>query len=215
MSRARRMRPQALSRFATLPRCSRPGSSSKVELCGTGCLSENQARRPRDPSHCIGHLVGVRHNCALRTGADDASRPFSGRELLARVRVAVRRSLRTRARDAFAFDDVNVDFRNMQLRREGSVVVPLTPQAFKILKFMVQNAERVISRDELLNEVTSVSGSHRSADAILTARLAELRKYVMFVLDEMVRKGDPQPGDMGIMVGLGPGMAAELALLRW
>jgi DNA-binding response OmpR family regulator len=110
---------------------------------------------------------------------------------------------------------VNVDFRNMQLRREGSVVVPLTPQAFKILKFMVQNAERVISRDELLNEVTSVSGSHRSADAILTARLAELRKYVMFVLDQMVRKGDPQPGDMGIMVGLGPGMAAELALLRW
>ena len=38
---------------------------------------------------------------------------------------------------------------------------------------------------------------------------------VMFVLDEVVRKGDPQPGDMGIMVGLGPGMAAELALLRW
>jgi alkylresorcinol/alkylpyrone synthase len=38
---------------------------------------------------------------------------------------------------------------------------------------------------------------------------------VMFVLDEVVRKGDPQPGDIGIMVGLGPGMAAELALLRW
>lgn len=38
---------------------------------------------------------------------------------------------------------------------------------------------------------------------------------VMFVLDEVVRKGDPHPGDMGIMVGLGPGMAAELALLRW
>ena len=38
---------------------------------------------------------------------------------------------------------------------------------------------------------------------------------VMFVLDEVVRKGDPQPGDMGIMVGLGPGMAAELALVRW
>jgi len=37
----------------------------------------------------------------------------------------------------------------------------------------------------------------------------------MFVLDEVVRKGDPQPGDMGIMVGVGPGMAAELALLRW
>jgi two-component system alkaline phosphatase synthesis response regulator PhoP len=102
----------------------------------------------------------------LELGADDyASRPFSGRELLARVRVVVRRSLRSSARDAYAFDDVNVDFRNMQLRREGSMV-PLTPQEFKILKFMVQNAERVISRDELLNEVWGChnSDSRRSVD---------------------------------------------------
>jgi predicted naringenin-chalcone synthase len=51
---------------------------------------------------------------------------------------------------------------------------------------------------------------------------AVLRNYgnmssptVMFVLDEVVRNGDPHPGDWGIMVALGPGMAAEVALLRW
>lgn len=38
---------------------------------------------------------------------------------------------------------------------------------------------------------------------------------VMFVLDEVVRTGDPQPGDWGVMIALGPGMAAEVALLRW
>ena len=38
---------------------------------------------------------------------------------------------------------------------------------------------------------------------------------VMFVLDEVVRKGDPQPGDWGVMIALGPGMAAEVALLKW
>jgi predicted naringenin-chalcone synthase len=38
---------------------------------------------------------------------------------------------------------------------------------------------------------------------------------VMFVLEEVVRKGNPQPGDWGVMVALGPGMAAETALLRW
>ena len=38
---------------------------------------------------------------------------------------------------------------------------------------------------------------------------------VMFVLDEIVRTGNPQPGDWGVMIALGPGMAAELALLRW
>jgi alkylresorcinol/alkylpyrone synthase len=38
---------------------------------------------------------------------------------------------------------------------------------------------------------------------------------VMFVLNEVVRNGDPQPGDWGVMIALGPGMAAEVALLRW
>jgi 3,5-dihydroxyphenylacetyl-CoA synthase len=38
---------------------------------------------------------------------------------------------------------------------------------------------------------------------------------VMFVLNEVVRHGDPRPGDWGLMVALGPGMAAEVALLRW
>jgi polyketide synthase Type III len=38
---------------------------------------------------------------------------------------------------------------------------------------------------------------------------------VMFVLDEVIRTGDPEPGDWGVMVALGPGMAAEAALLRW
>src|ERR1700733_5769468 len=38
---------------------------------------------------------------------------------------------------------------------------------------------------------------------------------VMFVLEEVVRDGDPQPGDWGVMIALGPGMAAEVALLRW
>lgn len=38
---------------------------------------------------------------------------------------------------------------------------------------------------------------------------------VMFVLDEVVRKGEPRPQDWGVMIALGPGMAAEAALLRW
>jgi len=38
---------------------------------------------------------------------------------------------------------------------------------------------------------------------------------VMFVLGEVVQSGDPRPGDGGVMIALGPGMAAEVALLRW
>jgi polyketide synthase Type III len=38
---------------------------------------------------------------------------------------------------------------------------------------------------------------------------------VMFVLNEIVRNGEPRRGDWGVMIALGPGMAAEVALLRW
>jgi predicted naringenin-chalcone synthase len=38
---------------------------------------------------------------------------------------------------------------------------------------------------------------------------------VMFVLDEVVRNSNPQPGDWGVIIALGPGMAAETALIRW
>jgi 3,5-dihydroxyphenylacetyl-CoA synthase len=38
---------------------------------------------------------------------------------------------------------------------------------------------------------------------------------IMFVLDEVVRTGDPRAGDWGVMIALGPGMAAEVALLKW
>jgi DNA-binding response OmpR family regulator len=89
----------------------------------------------------------------LELGADDyVTKPFSPRELLARVRAALRRNTRTGTGDMFSFGAVSVDFIRMETTREGQPVA-LTAQEFKTLKFMAQNAERVISRDELLNEV--------------------------------------------------------------
>jgi DNA-binding response OmpR family regulator len=66
------------------------------------------------------------------------------------VRAAIRRSSRAPASEVYKFDDVVVDFTKMQLLRGGEPV-PLTAQEFKILKFMAQNPERVIPREELLN----------------------------------------------------------------
>jgi DNA-binding response OmpR family regulator len=90
----------------------------------------------------------------LELGAHDyVTKPFSPRELLARVRTAMRRrAMAAPVADSFSFDNVKVDFTRMELRRDG-VLVPMTSQEFKVLKFMIQNAERVLSREELLNQV--------------------------------------------------------------
>jgi len=89
----------------------------------------------------------------LELGAHDyVTKPFSPRELLARVRTAMRRSTRIPPTETFTFGDVKVDFTKMELSREGNPV-QLTSQEFKVLKFMIQNAERVLSREDLLNHV--------------------------------------------------------------
>jgi DNA-binding response OmpR family regulator len=89
----------------------------------------------------------------LELGADDyVTKPFSPRELLARVRAAVRRTSRIDPGDSFVFGKISVDFTRMELRR-NSQPVALTAQEFRLLKFFTQNPSRVISRSELLNEV--------------------------------------------------------------
>jgi DNA-binding response OmpR family regulator len=83
---------------------------------------------------------------------DYVTKPFSPRELLARVRAALRRSAQVIVEDVFGFDDVTVSFSKMELTRGGQPIA-LTGKEFKILKFFLQNPERPVSRKELLSEV--------------------------------------------------------------
>lgn len=89
----------------------------------------------------------------LELGADDyVTKPFSPRELMARVQAAIRRRRRPATSNTYCFADCEIDFKKMTVVRKG-LPITLTSHEFKLLKFFTDNAERVLSREELLNEV--------------------------------------------------------------
>ena len=116
----------------------------------------------------------------LDLGADDyVSKPFSVRELMARVRAHLRRSeAAAPARDVLKFDDVVVDFRRYEARR-GAQILDMTRKEFGVLRYLASRAGAVVTRDELLNEVWGYEATPttRTVDnhlALLRAKLEEV-----------------------------------------
>jgi DNA-binding response OmpR family regulator len=90
----------------------------------------------------------------LEFGADDyMTKPFSVRELLARVHALLRRKGEIRKDlDVYAFGDVTVDFRRQETVRKGKKV-KLSVREYAVLKFLILHEGEVVTRDMLLNSV--------------------------------------------------------------
>jgi DNA-binding response OmpR family regulator len=105
----------------------------------------------------------------LELGADDyVTKPFSFRELLARIRALLRRSESTSQgpeREVVELGQVTVDLAGRRLLR-GSEALPVKPKAFELLAFLLRNAGHVFTREQLLENVWGYdyAGETRTVD---------------------------------------------------
>ncbi|HEY5487663.1 MAG TPA: response regulator transcription factor [Candidatus Limnocylindrales bacterium] len=105
----------------------------------------------------------------LELGADDyVTKPFSFRELLARIRALLRRSeqqSQSAETETVELGGVKVDLAGRRLLR-GSEVLAVKPKAFELLAFLIRNAGHVFTRDQLLERVWGYdyAGETRTVD---------------------------------------------------
>ena len=132
----------------------------------------------------------------LEMGADDyLAKPFSPRELVARVRAILRRANgagQTETLPAYQKGGLKIDFATYEVLVRGKTV-KLTLKEFELLKFLVQNPNRVLNRDQLLDRVWG-------GETFVTPRTVDVH---IRRLRKAIEKDDSQPKWILTLRGVG------------
>jgi DNA-binding response OmpR family regulator len=113
----------------------------------------------------------------LELGADDyVTKPFSIRELLARVKAVLRRAGTVpKVTEKFSFGEVEVNLRSCQVSRKGRAM-DFSSKEFELLKFFLHHPGETLSRDRLLEEVWGYE--HFPTTRTVDAHIVRLRQKV-------------------------------------
>lgn len=111
----------------------------------------------------------------LKIGADDyMTKPFSISELLARTEAALRRADR-KPFETYSFGDVHLNFSSFTATK-GTTPIELAPREFDVLRYMVENRGRVITRTEMLARIWGFSGNLHTRT--IDTHIASLRQKI-------------------------------------
>ncbi|GGF48642.1 DNA-binding response regulator [Aliidongia dinghuensis] len=119
----------------------------------------------------------------LEVGADDyVAKPFDARELLARVKAVLRRAAAPvppaesmATRPVWRFAGWRLDLARRELRSEqNDILIPLTSGEFELLLAFVEHAQRVLTRDQLLD--LAHGSSHEAYDRSIDLQVSRLRR---------------------------------------
>lgn len=125
----------------------------------------------------------------LESGADDyVVKPYSIAELLARIRILLRRSNYVPA-STLQLGDLRIDCTSRQIVR-GTRRIDLTPREYDILEYLVRNQDNIVTRNMLARDVLRVAQRTDSVDNIISVHIAHLRHKLN------------EPGDTPLIQGL-------------
>lgn len=119
----------------------------------------------------------------LELGADDyVTKPFSVREVLARIKALTRRQTSVSGEiDEIRIGNLNVDFRKQEMT-DGKKNIPMTAKEFELLKYFAEHEGQVVSRDQILRDIWGY-------DSLPTTRTVD--NYIL----SLRKKIEPRPSE--------------------